>query len=263
MRLLLTALLVLLPFGAQAPAQAETLADIRAQLGQLSAELAGLRQELVSTGAVAQAGGATMLERMEMIELEMMRLTGRTEDLEIRLNRVVNEGSIRLDDLEFRLVELEGGDVSALVPRGALGAEPAAPAVAVPMAPVASGEQADFDRAREVLGQGDFRTAEGLLAAHAAAFPGSALRGEVLFLRGEALEGLGDVAGAARSFLESFSGAPDGPRAADALHRLGRALAVLGQVQEACLTLAETEARYPGQTGAEAARAERVALACP
>lgn len=262
MRLLLALCLMLVPVTALAQTREETLADIRAQLGQLSAELGSLRQELVSTGAVAQSGGASMLERMEILELELVRLTGRAEDLEIRLNRVVSEGSIRLDDLEFRLVELEGGDVAALSPRAPLGTEPAAGAATVPVAPVASAEQAEFDRAREVLGQGDFRTAEGLFAAHAAAFPTSPLRGEALYLRGEALEGMGDISSAARSWLDSFSSHPDGPRAGDALFRLGRALGQLGQVLEACLTLAEVEARYPGQPAAVAAQAERTALAC-
>ena len=266
MRWLLALVLSLAPLAAAAQDRAETLADIRAQLLQLGSDIASLRDELVSTGAVARSGGADMLQRMETLELELMRLTGRTEDLELRVNRIVADGTNRLGDLEFRIVELEGGDVSALSSPALLGGGAAGSAAAAPAAPApqtAVGEQAEFDRAREVLGQGDFRTAEGLLAAHAAAWPSGPLTGEVLFLRGEALEGLGDVATAARSYLESFSGYPDGPRAPDALFRLGRALGQLGQVHEACLTLSEVGLRYPGQPAVAEAEAARTALACP
>ena len=263
--LVLALALVLAPLAALAQTRTETLADIRAQLGQLAAELGGLRDELTTTGAMARFGGADILQRMEALELELMRLTGRTEDLELRVNRIVADGTNRLGDLEFRVVELEGGDTAALSnPPPLGGGGTGTGAAAAPAAPqTAVGEQAEFDRARGVLGQGDFRGAEALLAAHAAAWPNGPLTGEVLFLRGEALEGLGDTAAAARSYLDSFSGYPDGPRGPEALFRLGRALGRLGQAQEACITLGQVGVRYPGSEAVAAAAAERTALACP
>lgn len=263
MRFVLSLVLMLVPFAAPAQDRAETLADVRAQLTQLGGELSALRSELVTTGAVSRFGGADMLARMESLELELMRLTGRTEDLELRVNRIVADATNRLGDLEFRLVELEGGDVSALSTPPALGGNAAAATPAAPAPQTAVGEQAEFDRARAVLGQGDFRTAENLLAAHAQAWPAGPLTGEVLFLRGEALEGLGDASNAARSYLESFSGYPDGSRAPEALFRLGRALGRLGQTHEACLTLGEVGLRYPDHAMVAEAQAERAALACP
>ncbi len=263
MRFVLTLVLMLAPIAALAQGRAETLADIRSQLTALGGELSALRSELTNTGAVSQFGGADMLARMESLELELMRLTGRTEDLELRVNRVVTDGTNRLGDLEFRVVELEGGDVSVLSSPPPLGGDSAAATPAAPAPQLTVGEQAEFDRARAVLGQGDFRTAENLFAAHAQAWPAGPLTGQVLFLRGEALEGLGDSAGAARSYLESFSGYPDGQQAPQALFRLGRALGRLGQTHEACLTLGEVGARYPADPATPEAQAERVALACP
>jgi tol-pal system protein YbgF len=113
-----------------------------------------------------------------------------------------------------------------------------------------------------VLGQGDFRTAATLLAAYAEANPADPLSGEALFLRGEALEALDDTGGAARAYLDSFSGYPEGPRAPDALFRLGRALAALGQVHEACLTLAEVGLRFPASVVAGEATATMARLDC-
>lgn len=257
---LTAALALAAPFGAMAQSRADTLADIRAQLTTLGGELSSLRSELMTTGAVSRPGGSTMLERMESMELELMRLTGRTEELELKVNRMVTDGTNRLGDLEFRVVELEGGDTGAIGQTAPLGGEK--PAAAMPAAPVATGEKADFDRARGVLGQGDFRTAESLFAAHASTYPAGELTGEALFLRGEALEGLGEQAQAATSYLESFSGYPEGPRAAEALFRLGRALARLGQVYEGCLTMEQVSERYPGHPITAEAEATRAALSC-
>ena len=261
-----------LPGAVLAQGKAETLADIRAQLTQLGGELASLRSELMSTGSIARVGGSSALERMESMELELMRLTGRTEEIEMKVKRVLLDGTNRLEDLEFRVVELEGGDTSSLgsTPLGG-GAAASAPAAAAPTgsmgAPPAKPsslpqEQADFDRAREVLGQGDFRSAEELLAAHAATWGSGPLSGEVLFLHGEAIEGQGDVGRAARSYLDSFTSYPDGPRAAEAMFRLGRALGALQQGYEACLTLGEVGTRYPGNPIVAEAEAERARLQC-
>jgi len=259
-----------LPGAVLAQGKTETLADIRVQLTQLGGELASLRSELMSTGSIARMGGSSALERMESMELELMRLTGRTEEIEMKVKRILLDGTNRLEDLEFRVVELEGGDTSSLgstplgggaaapapaAPIGAMGAPPAKP-TSLPQ------EQADFDRAREVLGQGDFRGAEDLLAAHAATWGSGPLSGEVLFLHGEAIEAQGDVGRAARSYLDSFTSYPDGPRAAEAMFRLGRALGVLQQGYEACLTLGEVGTRYPGHPIVVEAEAERARLQC-
>ena len=288
MRLLrLVVLTAFLPVASFAQ-DAQTLADIRAEIARLQADFNSLKSELVSSGAAASgAGGGDALQRMDAIEAALMRLTAKTEEVELKVNRVVADGTNRIGDLEFRLCEMEEGcDIGALGQTAPLGGGAVTPAPADPAAGGVAGgatggaaggaiaggtagpelalsEQADFDRAKEVLGQGDFRSAENLLAAHAAAWPNGPLTGEVLFLRGEALEGLGDIAMAARSYLDSFSGYPDGPRGAESLFRLGRALGRLGQVQEACVTLGQVGVRYPGNPAVTEAEAERLALSCP
>ena len=82
--------------------------------------------------------------------------------------------------------------------------------------------------------------------------------------RGEALAAAGDWPNAARSYLESFSGSPQGAKAPEALYRLGLALGRLDQLEEACLTLAEVRRRYPSIPAELGAKvdAERQALSC-
>ncbi|MEZ5756380.1 MAG: tol-pal system protein YbgF [Paracoccaceae bacterium] len=273
----LLALAAFLPAAGLAQ-DAQTLADIRAEIGQLQAEFNSLKAELVSSGAAASGvAGGDALQRMDAIEAALARLTAKTEEVELKVNRVVSDGTNRIGDLEFRLCELEEGcDIAALGDTAPLGGAAAGGGGAVaPTAPVtpdpatggampelAVGEQADFDRAKEVLGQGDFRAAADLFAAFTQSYPGGPLTQEAHFLRGEALGQSGDTAGAARSYLEAFSGQPSGPQAAPALLKLGQALGALGQTPEACVTLQEVGTRFPGSAEAANAMQAMQGLGC-
>lgn len=269
------ALIALMPLSVPAPARAQdraqTLADLRADVARLRADVGGLRQELVTTGAVQSgAAGGSALERMDAMEAALAQLTARAEELQLRVNRVVTDGTNRIGDIEFRLTELEGGDVTALPAVPTLGGDTPGALAPAPLSPLDSGapqlavtEQADFDRAREVLGQGDFRTAANLLEAFAQSYPGSPLSGEAQYLRGEALSQLGETAAAARAYLDSFSGTPNGPQAPDALLKLGQSLGTLGQTPEACVTLAEVGLRFAGAAQASEAATTMQGLGCP
>ncbi|MCA3437929.1 MAG: tol-pal system protein YbgF [Rhodobacter sp.] len=265
-------LLLLLPFAATAQDdRSQTLADLRSELALLTQQVTGLRQELVATGASQPGlGGGSALQRIDAIEAALSQLTSKTEALEFRINKVVTDGTNRIGDIEFRLTELEGGDVAALPATPPLGGEAgtaAAPALTAPVAgadapELAVGEQADFDRAREVLGTGDFRAAADLFKTFTETYSGGPLSADAYFLLGEALSQVGETADAARAYLESFSGTPDGPRAPEALLKLGQSLGTLGQVPEACVTLREVGVRFPGSAPAGQAATAMQGLGC-
>ena len=264
---------IVLALGLAAPvpvlAQDQTLADIRQQLSVLYVDIQRLRTELSTTGALTTgAVGNTPLDRLNAIEAELQRLTSKTEELEFRVNSVTVDGTNRIGDLEFRLCELEEGcDISQLGDTPTLGGVDVPGAVETPQ-PVtggpslAVGEQSDLARAQEALASGDFRRAADILAPFNEAYPGSPVAAEADFIRGEALSGLNQSADAARAYLDSFSADASGPRAAEALFKLGAALATLGQVQEACVTLAEVNLRYPGNPAVTSAQAEMQTLGC-
>ncbi len=235
-------------------AQEETLADIRQQLTVLYVDVQRLRRELSTTGGLnSGVVGNTPLDRLNAIEAELQRLTSKTEQLEFRVNSVTVDGTNRIGDLEFRLCELEAacsiadlGDTPTLGGAG----DVSAPTITPPASPggpaVAIGESGDIERAQEALAAGDFRSAVDQLATFSQTYPGSPLTNDANYLRGEALEGLGEMTDAARAYLEAFSGDPTGPRAPDALFKLGTSLGAIGQTQDACLTLAEVNVRFPG-----------------
>lgn len=182
-----------LPMGASAQ-DAQTLADIRQELVTLNVEMTKLKRELSTTG---NAGGvqlpASVLDRVNAMESELARVTSKTEELEFRINRIVDDGTRRVADLEFRLVELEGGDISTLGQTSTLGGEGQASAPAPAPAPqtdtsqLAVGERDDLERAQEALASGDFRTAADQLATFNQTYPGSPVAAQVDLLRGDAL----------------------------------------------------------------------------
>jgi tol-pal system protein YbgF len=251
--------------------QDQTLADIRQELTFLFTEVQKLKRELSTTGTGSvNTGGASVLERVGTMESELQRLTSKSEELENRINRIVADGTTRISDLEFRLVELEGGDISALGETTTLGgndqasvsAPLTAPATPTDQASLAVGEEADFKRAQEALASGDFRTAADLFAAFNQTYPGGPLAAEAELQRGTALSNLGDTREAARAFLASFSTDPEGPVAPQALFELGRSLGALGQTQEACVTLGEVALRFPNAPAVAQAEDQRRSIGC-
>jgi tol-pal system protein YbgF len=269
------ALIAALALATPVAAQDQSLADVRTELAALSSQLQSLRSELVASGSsgMQAAGGASALQRMDTMESSLARLTSRTEELQNRIDRVVKDGTNRIGDLEFRLCEATPGcDIGSVGQTPTLGGDAgsaggSAPVAAAPSAPsntpdLAMNEQADFDRAKGVLAQGDFQGAADLFAAFAQSYPGGPLTSEAMYLRGQAIEQGGDVGGAARAYLDAFSGAPEGSFAADSLFKLGTSLAALGQTNEACATLREVGARFPNANATAQAQQAMQSYAC-
>lgn len=273
----IAALILTVTFALAAPAlaqdKAETLADIRQELSVLYVEVQKLKRELSTTGA---AGGlntsGSVIDRVGAIEGELQRLTGRAEEMQLRINQIVSDGTNRIGDLEFRLVELEGGDTSKLGETTTLGGgampesggatiQPATPATA-PSEPLAIGEKADFDAAEAAVAAGDTAGAAQLYATFLETYPGSPLAPRAYLARGTALEASGDMKQAAKAYLDGFSADKDGPEAPQTLFHLGRALGQLNQRDAACQTLSEVGTRFPGSDPASKARSEMQVLGC-
>ncbi|MEP4037662.1 tol-pal system protein YbgF [Pseudophaeobacter sp.] len=251
----------------------QTLADIRQELTVLYVDIQRLKRELSTTGGVSSSAtvGSSVLDRVGAIETSLQQLTAQTEQLEYRINRIVADGTNRIGDLEFRLVELEGGDIGALGETSTLGGEETldgagtlggAQIATDSGSELAVGEQADFDAAQQDLNEGAYQQAAEKFATFTQSYPGSPLAPEADFNRGKSLDGLGDTREAARAYLASFTGDANGEMAPQALFELGAALGRLGQVDQACITLSEVGVRFPGGGMDAQAKVEMAALGC-
>ncbi|WP_121062991.1 tetratricopeptide repeat protein [Chachezhania antarctica] len=262
------------PVAAQDSARSETLADIRQELTVLNVEMQKLKRELSTTGAASGTSGSSLPDRVAAIEAALQDLTAKTEALQHRIEQVVADGTNRIGDLEFRLVELEGGDIGSLGETSTLGGgdaqpgavpspvQPSTPDSGTPDVALAVGERADFDAAVAAADAGDNQKAAELFGQFNEAYPGSPLAVDAYLRRGNALEAMGDHREGARAYLAAFTADQQGPRAAEALTLLGTSLGKLGQSRQACLTLGEVRVRFPGASAVTRAEAERVRLNC-
>ena len=268
--------LVALPSLGLAQERTETLADIRQELSVLYVEIQKLKRELNTTGGAGQlSSGGSLLDRVNAIEGELQRLTSKTEELEFRVERVAEDGANRIGDLEFRLCELEEEcDIGSLGESTTLGGidTTTGGGSAAPLPDASEGdsdqpqmavaEQSDFDVAKAAMDAGNYEAAAEKFAAFRNTYPGGPLTGQAGLLQGESLEGAGQLTQAARVYLDLFSADPNGPVAAQALFRLGRSLGRLGKTEEACVTLAEVETRFPQDDAVLEARASMRNLGC-
>lgn len=246
-------------------ARAETLADLRAETEALGAEIARLRTELVrGDGAEDRRIEGDTLERIDRIEAALSRLTAQTEELEFRIRRIVSDATNRLGDIEFRLVELEGGDVTELgrtpplggldlsLPDGIVAAPSPEPAPGNDGPLMAADERRAFEAAAAFLQDERPDEAAEALAAFIDAYPGGPMTAEAQLLLGAAHSARGAYGDAARAYLNLFTADPHGPRAPAALLALGEALSDLGETSEACVMFDELSIRFPDSE--EAAR---------
>jgi len=272
-RFVLMALMIpTLAFGQSDP-DPETLGAVRAELTQLYAEIQALRAEIAmdsGTTATAQLGGPAIL-RLDTIEEQLRDVTGQVEQLRFRIDQIVVDGTRRIGDLEFRLVELEGGDISALGETPTLGGEAAEMASVLPIqqddaledgVELAISEESDFDAATQSLGDGDYANAVIQFGQFLSNYPGGPLSARALFHMGEAQEAMGQHKEAARSYLDSFTVQPDGTYAPQALMRVALSLGELGKVENACQTLSEVLTRYPNSEVVAQTRTSQQDLGC-
>lgn len=247
----------------------KTLADIRQDLNILYVEVLKLRRELstTQTSSITSNNEASVLERLDGMEQELRRLTSETENLEFRVNGIVSDGTNRVRDLEYRLVELEGGDISQIDYATTLGGdlenspedkfeENSEPELAI-------GEKADFENAQSALSEGRFEDSLSLFERFLENYPDSPLSASIIIARGNAFEGLGEIKKAARAYLNSFSLYEDSPVAPEALTLLGNALVSLGQTDAGCQTLAQVLMRFPGSDFSLEAEKMMSELQCP
>lgn len=235
--------------------------QMKKALEELTADVGRLR------GAAAAGADSGALED------EIRRLTDETERLAYALRQQEAKVGQKLLDLEYRIVELEGGDPSVLFQQPADPAPAPAPAPAPSPAPSGGGEvgsraaaapaseRAAFDEGVASLRAGRAEEARRRLETFLTTFPGGALAPEAHYWLGEALFRLGDYRGAAGRFLDASTLDPSAPTAPEAMLRLGVAFQLLGQQADGCLTLRELRLQFPdaadqiARAEAEAARA--------
>lgn len=262
---------------AGAQSNEETLADVRIQLEGLRGELLRLQFELgtsaphrverdAATGSVPESA----LFRLDALEAELRENIGKIERLESRIQTILRQGSIQLRDLELRLVELEGGDVSQIdwgMTLGGVSVEQPMPSP-VPAEPEIGSDEPElrerrsFQAAKASYESGDGAAAEVQFSNFVAEFPESAYAGEAHFYLGESLYLKQQWQRAAKSFLDSYQTSIGGPLAPKAALRLAESLGQMGKQIEACQIFGLITEEFPESDEARTARLGMGTIGC-
>lgn len=247
------------------------IADLRADLDALTADLQSLRAALRVSGAAGYqaAGGAAAITRMDAMEAELRRLTGQIEEARNRIEHLTRDSGRVLEDLEFRLCQLEEHcDLAALL-TPADGYQPG-PVITLSEPPLPEAEpgattateRVDFETAQALAAAGDHAGAARAFGAVAADHAGGPLFAEARFREGEALVALGDARAASRAWIDVFAADPTGPRVPAALLGVARLVGGEGQHEAACLFLTELTLRFPDRPEAAEATGLRAGFGC-
>lgn len=235
----------------------------RYQFLQLEQQVRQMNDEISRLRNAVSGGGMTL--RLNQLEDEISRLTGQLEQLQFAVRRQEEASKLKLQDLEYRIIELEGGDPSILFQEEqndqgsvlpAPGAPPAAPptggtlGVITTTANVAGPERSAFEAAAGAVRAGRPEEGRNLLERFLSDYPGTVLAGDANFWLGESYYQTGDYQRAANRFLDGATLTPGSAIAPESLLKLGVTLSLLGQTDVACSTLREVGQRYPGATDA-------------
>lgn len=233
--------------------------QMKKQMEEVQGELGRLR------GVIAAGGGLAALED------EMKRLVGQIERLEFAQRQHEAAMKQKLLDLEYRIIELEGGDPSVLFQEETPPTPARTQAQPQPQggvlgtitssASVPAAERQEFDAGLAALQAGDSGAAKARFERFLTDHPGSALVPEAHFRLGEALFMEGSYRAAAERYLDGADLNPASPTAPASLVKLGMTFSLLGNRDLACSTLGEVRARYPQAAEAIARAAQEAARA--
>lgn len=212
--------------------------------------------------AAAQSDSAAVV-RVQQLEAEIRRLNGKIEALEHRLSRIVDDATLRVGDLDYRVILLEGGDPSVLGKAPPIGGAARASTASAAGPAVAVSERAAFEAGVTSIQSGRLTDGRAALEAFRRDYPASPLSGEAQHWIAEAMYAGADYRLAAQTYLANMSEYPKDRQAPDSMIGLALSLEKLGQPGEACATLDELPRRYGDDGPAiDRAAAERARLGC-
>ncbi|ATQ41405.1 tol-pal system protein YbgF [Caulobacter mirabilis] len=206
--------------------------------------------------AETEAQMQALADRIGDLEGSLTRLNGQNETLTLELDQTqralkdsqaANKALVdRLATLESRTGQLEAAAAAAVAPP----IESTAPVAA------AGDPAADFAKARQLMLDGDYDSAQVAFETYVKAYPDHAKTPEARYWLGKTLSVRGAHAEAAGAYIGAIRGWPKTSWAPDATLELSRSLIALKKPADACQTLDELAKRYPKAPPAVAGRAQ-------
>ena len=206
--------------------QAEAQAQFTEQIGLLRRSLLDLNNQL----ELLRADNARLRGQQEQVVREVAELQRKQKDIQAGVDD-------RIRKFEPQKVKLDGREFAA---------EP--------------DEKRQYDEAMETLRKGDFAATASAFSALRKRYPGSGYNEAALFWLGDAQYGLRQYKEAMLSFRTLVGGAPEHPKAPEALLAIANIQAELKDTKAARRTIEELLKTYPNSEAAQAGKDRLAAL---
>ena len=243
---------------------ADNLADMRQDLAGLLLETKRLQLDIITTQGGGSINESSLLDKAVVIENELRRLTGQTEDLTYRISAVVRDANQRIASLEARVCALELGCMVAGIGEDMPTGSPVETPSGLVMSPdiLTISEQSEFDLANTMLISGDTLSAVQMFEDFVKAFPVGPLTQKAHLFLGHGYMDISKFRLAARSYLEAYSVDEANEFASSALYNLALAFHHMGNTKEGCMTLNEVQFRYSNSDIVADAKQAAAELSC-
>lgn len=233
-----------------------------------------------STVEVTGPGAAGLGVRLSQLEQQIRELTGLVEKSQFENQKLAEKLDKLSTDVDFRLRAVEGGPATATPVAAA--AAPEAPAAtnavatAVPATPrgdtqaltgtppSAGSATEKYNQAFALLNQARYDEAALAFQEFTMSYPGDALVGNAYYWLGETYYVRRNYLASADNFRKGYEKAPEGPKAADNLLKLGMSLSAMDKKEDACVVLAQVTTRFPKASVSvtQKVEAEKTRLGC-
>jgi TolA-binding protein len=214
---------------------------LRSELGRGGSALA----PVPGSGSGAPALTADAVGRLLAMEEELRRLRGRMDELVFAQQRAAEDTRKALEDLQFRITELEGRRAAPTNPPGATAPAAPRPAPPAPAAPPGRTPEQALAAGNAALARRDYAAAEAA-AREVIANRQSPRAYDAQFLLAQSLAGRRAWQEAALAYDEAYRRNRAGSRAPDSLLGLAEAFLALSENRSACATLAQLQSEFPG-----------------
>ena len=259
--------LALLALVAAAPAQAQlfrdeelrkAVVDLRERLTKSEEEARAREQALASAVAALKEQNAQLTEQVSVLRRSLLDLNNQLEAARGDLAKL--RGSDEQLAREVAELQRRSRDVGQTLDDRLRRLEPVKVSIDGREQVVEQEERRAFEEAMGIIRGGDFDRAVMLLSNFQRRYAGSPYTNQVRFWLGNALYGKRDYKEAIAAFRSFVNGAPDHPRAPEALLALANSQAETKDVRGARRTIEELIKAYPSSEAAQAGRDRLVSL---
>ncbi len=237
---------------------AQTLESLRRDVTDLQAFI--YKTDFPEDGGIAGASfdGSKLHAAMQQIEESLRHLAGRMDGLEFAQRQLREQLAALEADVAARTAT---GALASETQDGVLPQDPQTGTLAEEGLLPPGTEAEKYDHAFSLLRKADYEAAERAFSAFIDEYPESELVGNAWHWIGSMDFVRDRFREAAVAFLKSYQEAPEGPKAAGSLLKLGTSLGQLGKQGEACATFREFMERFPDAGEALLGQAREAAAA--